>query len=1328
MYSPLTKIVIIVTILSTFSINVFAEEGHCVWYDTCGTDTDTKKAINCAYNGTAKPLEDEEAVNIYRDYCPDLYAMRNGSAPMTCCSADQLKILQSNMDVPKQMLSRCPSCFHNFVNLYCYFTCAPDHSRFLRINTTETNPISTAKKTVAVKSVDCLVSPSFANGMFNSCKNVQMPSANERALGILCGHSADQCTPQNWLDYMGGTANGQTPFQINFHLGNSSKVFPKLEPLSAKIIPCSQALTNDTNPCSCQDCADMCTPAIPPPPPAKPWKILHIDGYCFIMGAIFIFFTAFFGVYAICYNIIVQDSLSLDGIDEEDDEGNPIYRIDDQGKKKRRKNSFSSIRKDQLGITEKLGARMEMMFEKAFSRWGTMCARHPYIVFGISAVIIVILVAGIALFQVTTSPVKLWSSPDSRARQEKDYFDNHFVPFYRTQQLIITRTGNHSKVAHRFPPPSTEYEYFPAIFDKEFLHQVLRLQNTVEHLTTKLGNDTVSLQDICFQPMAPAYPNCTIQSILQYYQDSHEMLDKTVMDSSGFFVAADYLDHFLYCVRAPASLNDTTKLHTSCLGTDGAPTFPWVALGGFDGDNYHNATALVITFLVNNHVNEADNAKAEAWEAEYIKFIKGFSNPNMSIAFSSERSIQDELDRESSSDIKTILISYLIMFAYISLTLGKINTCARFFVDSKITMGLAGVLIVLLSVGCSLGFFSYVGQPATLIIIEVVPFLVLAVGVDNIFILVQAYQRDQRQASEDLEQQIGRIVGKVGPSMMLTSFSESIAFFLGALTDMPAVKIFSLYAAMAVFFDFLLQITCLVALMCLDAKRQEKNHFDCCCCVKMRNAEKEEKREGLLYTFVKDYYSHFIMKEWVRPIVMIVFVGWFCASCAMAPRIEIGLDQKLSMPEDSYVLDYFGNLSAYLSVGPPVYFVVKSGHNYTTTAGQNDICGGNGCPENSVLGQIFKAAQQANYTRIAHPASSWLDDYFSWLTPDGNPPCCRYYNETDTFCKATIVNDSCVKCNLTNFAKGRPSEEDFMPFLPWYLEDIPEVKCSKGGHPAYGSAVQLLNKNTTVGATYFMTYHTILKTNNDYISALKMAREIASNITRDQNFTEEGISVFPYSIFYVYYEQYLTIVHDTIKNLSICVGAIFLVTFVLLGFELYSAIMVVITIAFILADMLGLMYLWDISLNAVSLVNLVMTVGIAVEFCSHIVRAFTVSTMPTRKERAKHALAQMGSSVLSGITLTKLGGIIVLAFSKSQLFQVFYFRMYLGIVVFGAAHGLIFLPVLLSYVGPPMNKAKVYYNRIEAMQGADSNINRNIERRSIMSDQDDNPPSYDSLH
>ena len=39
------------------------------------------------------------------------------------------------------------------------------------------------------------------------------------------------------------------------------------------------------------------------------------------------------------------------------------------------------------------------------------------------------------------------------------------------------------------------------------------------------------------------------------------------------------------------------------------------------------------------------------------------------------------------------------------------------------------------------------------------------------------------------------------------------------------------------------------------------------------------------------------------------------------------------------------------------------------------------------------------------------------------------------------------------------------------------------------------------------------------------------------------------------------------------------------------------------------------------------TVGIAVEFCSHIARAFAVSVRESRIERAKEALSNMGSSV-----------------------------------------------------------------------------------------------------
>lgn len=132
----------------------------------------------------------------------------------------------------------------------------------------------------------------------------------------------------------------------------------------------------------------------------------------------------------------------------------------------------------------------------------------------------------------------------------------------------------------------------------------------------------------------------------------------------------------------------------------------------------------------------------------------------------------------------------------------------------KITLGLGGVLIVLASVAASIGFWSYVGVPATLIIIEVIPFLVLAIGVDNIFIMVQDYQMDNsRQLSAPdqsgtdpastgpteepgdrlleivngsqfdlrlgVQRRIGRTLGRVGPSMLLSSAAESVAFFCG---------------------------------------------------------------------------------------------------------------------------------------------------------------------------------------------------------------------------------------------------------------------------------------------------------------------------------------------------------------------------------------------------------------------------------------------------------------------------------------------------------------------------------------------------------------------
>ena len=132
------------------------------------------------------------------------------------------------------------------------------------------------------------------------------------------------------------------------------------------------------------------------------------------------------------------------------------------------------------------------------------------------------------------------------------------------------------------------------------------------------------------------------------------------------------------------------------------------------------------------------------------------------------------------------------------------------------------------------------------------------------------------------------------------------------------------------------------------------------------------------------------------------------------------------------------------------------------------------------------------------------------------------------------------------------------------------------------------NETTSVGANHFMAYHSVLKTSEDYYSAMKAARVIAANISTMLSTPTNRVEVYPYSIFYVFYEQYLTMWTDVLVSLGISAAAIFVVTFILLGLDIHSAIVVFITIVMIVTDLFGLMYWWNISLNAVSLVNLVM--------------------------------------------------------------------------------------------------------------------------------------------
>lgn len=198
----------------------------------------------------------------------------------------------------------------------------------------------------------------------------------------------------------------------------------------------------------------------------------------------------------------------------------------------------------------------------------------------------------------------------------------------------------------------------------------------------------------------------------------------------------------------------------------------------------------------------------------------------MRISFMAQRSVQDGLSLEARQNIAAVLISYLVMFIYVALSLG------RKFPDpvlSRVMLGIVGICIVLASLGIGLGVCTLAGIPVTMIVVEAVPFLILAIGVDNMFILCQtfdrlAYDPDNRK-NMTTEETIMATIDQAGPSISLAALSECVTFGIGVATNTPALQSFCLVAAVAVLANWALQMTCFTAALTLDAKRMSVGYL-----------------------------------------------------------------------------------------------------------------------------------------------------------------------------------------------------------------------------------------------------------------------------------------------------------------------------------------------------------------------------------------------------------------------------------------------------------------------------------------------------------------------
>ncbi|XP_046520156.1 protein patched homolog 1 isoform X3 [Equus quagga] len=137
-------------------------------------------------------------------------------------------------------------------------------------------------------------------------------------------------------------------------------------------------------------------------------------------------------------------------------------------------------------------------------------------------------------------------------------------------------------------------------------------------------------------------------------------------------------------------------------------------------------------------------------------------------------------------------------------------------------------------------------------LLMVLPFLALGVGVDDVFLLAHAFSETGQNKRIPFEDRTGECLKRTGASVALTSISNVTAFFMAALIPIPALRAFSLQAAVVVVFNFAMVLLIFPAILSMDLYRREDRRLDIFCCFTSPCVSRVIQVEPQAYTETQD--------------------------------------------------------------------------------------------------------------------------------------------------------------------------------------------------------------------------------------------------------------------------------------------------------------------------------------------------------------------------------------------------------------------------------------------------------------------------------------------
>lgn len=594
-----------------------------------------------------------------------------------------------------------------------------------------------------------------------------------------------------------------------------------------------------------------------------------------------------------------------------------------------------------------------------------------------------------------------------------------------------------------------------------------------------------------------------------------------------------------------------------------------------------SAKALRIIIFMQQGENETHEDELMNWEKSFIAKMNDLRGQltHSNIYYTAERSMDDAISDSSSADVSLISITFTVMITFACLMLAKFVNPVR----GHNWLAMAGVFSTALGILAGIGATLAFGVPF-ISLVGIVPFLVVSVGIDDMFILVDEFDRQKDAAAP--KDKVKFTLSKVGSTILMTTLTDAVAFFVSTATSFPAIRYFCIYTAVCISIEFLLQITLFIAFMTLDSLRIYQSRSDCCPMKRVRDRNRcDITTRQSLADRVMGHFGRILLKLPVKICVLLVSLCLVAGGIYGCLHINNQFNRKFLALPDSSFLAYVKNFEANFPQTLPVNIQVTKKIDYSNP---------------SVRQEVSKSV------KVAYETGYYLSRNISWIAS---------------------FDEYVARFNIS--ANGA----DFRTALSSFLS-VPQYRL-------YRSDIIRDNFNEIIASRIVVFYKNNANSEFQKNAMISLRNDLKSHVDADVSAASDG---------FIYFEQYAVVVEEVIRNL-ILVSVVVAVIMVPFCIHPLIVLLLVICFAALVVQLFGLMYLWDVQLNSISMITLVMAIGFSVDYSSHIAHAFVISKEDSPDKRIIHALQSVGTSVLLGGVSTFLG-MSLTGFAKSQIFQV----------------------------------------------------------------------------